>query len=73
MKMENYITSLNSSRQEAEMRRSAVITEVCLLAMVALAGIGLWALLAHGSELAFYGLLAVAALLYDPFRRHLNA
>lgn len=72
MKMENYINTLATGRHEAEMRRSAIITVICLITMVALVACGVWMLIAFGSELLFYIGLGLAAMLYDPFRRHLN-
>ena len=70
--MQTTISLRTASEREAHLRRSAIMTALLGLAILATLGIGLWLMLAFALPEVFYGSIAIGALLSDPLRRNLH-
>lgn len=70
--MQTTISLRSASEREARLRRSAIMTALCGLGILATIALGLWLMLAFTLPEALYGSIAIAALLSDPLRRNLH-
>lgn len=70
--MQSTIQLQSATERETRLRRSATMTALCGLGILATLGLGLWLMLAFALPEAFYAAIALGALLSDPLRRHLH-
>ncbi|MBD5239809.1 MAG: hypothetical protein HDS64_08635 [Bacteroidales bacterium] len=70
--MQSTISLRSASERESRLRRSAILTALYGLGIIAALIAGLWLMLAFTLPEAFYGSIAIAALLSDPLRRNLH-
>ncbi len=61
-----------ASDRETRLRRSATITALLALGIIAAVALGLWLALAFALPEALYASIALAAALSDPLRTHLH-
>lgn len=70
--MQSTIQLPGATEREARLRRSAILSALCGLGILASFGLGLWLMLAFAIPEALYAAIAVGAILSDPLRRHLH-
>ena len=70
--MQSTIQLRNASERETRLRRSATMTALYVLGILATLGLGLWLMLAFALPEALYASIACGAIFSDPLRRHLH-